>query len=293
MKFEAVVKDSAAHAWVEIYLEGFGWIPVEVTAGYSVSPRREIVYEQTETGNYQVVQKEWISGSNPGFGDVVPFITPKPTPTPEPTATPDSGKNDTESEEDAEDSSISQTGGVEEPGTSGDEESPGENPKDEQSLEDEKETEENGQTLKNIGKGIGSFLGGAAGICLVLVLLSACGVFRKIGCGAEERKLSKRKIFAGNRQRIKLWNRMLYRKLYARGSLRKKYVWDEEYEAVLKKNGEMLLPEELERYMYLVKAAAFSGHDFTDEEAEFCKQVYHRIVYEKKTGEGKSENTDR
>ncbi len=293
MKFEAVVKDSAAHAWVEIYLEGFGWVPVEVTAGYSVSPSREIVYEQTETGNYQVVQKEWLDGGNSGYGDVRPFITPRPTPTPVPTATPVPGENDTEPEDNEEDSSISQTGGTEEPGASGDEEQSGENPKDEQSQENEKETKENGQTLKNIGKVLVSFLGGAAGICLLLVLLSAGGVFRKIGCGAEERKLLKRKAFVGNRQRIKLWNRMLYRKLYAKGRLRKKYVWDEEYEAVLKKNGEMLLPEELERYMYLVKAAAFSGHDFTDEEAEFCKRVYHRIVYAAKNEEMPAEKPEK
>lgn len=292
MKFEAVVKDSAAHAWVEIYLEGFGWIPVEVTAGYSVSPRREIVYEQTETGNYQVVQKEWIEGSNPGFGDVVPFVTPKPTDTPEPTVTSSPEGNDTDRKDDEEDSSISQTGGAEGPESSGDE-SPEENPKEDQLQENEKDTEENGQTLKNVGKMLVSLLGCAAGICLMLVLLSTCGVFRRISCGAEERKLSKRKVFAGNRQRIKLWNRMLYRKLYAKGKLRKKYVWDEEYEEVLKKYGEMLLPEELERYMYLVKAAAFSNLTFTDVEAEFCKRVYQRIVYEGKKGEQPEENTDR
>ena len=29
------VKDLNAHAWIEVYFNGFGWIPFEVTAGYS------------------------------------------------------------------------------------------------------------------------------------------------------------------------------------------------------------------------------------------------------------------
>lgn len=54
------VPDSAAHAWVEIYLEGYGWEPVEVTPAYA--------------------------GSNPGqSGTVEP--TPTPTAAPTPTAT--------------------------------------------------------------------------------------------------------------------------------------------------------------------------------------------------------------
>lgn len=31
---QAAVRDSAAHAWVEIYLDGYGWYPVEMTPGY-------------------------------------------------------------------------------------------------------------------------------------------------------------------------------------------------------------------------------------------------------------------
>lgn len=35
--FKIDVKDNRSHAWAEIYLDGFGWIPYEFTAGYSNS----------------------------------------------------------------------------------------------------------------------------------------------------------------------------------------------------------------------------------------------------------------
>ncbi len=33
--YELKIKDANAHAWVEIYKDGFGWVPVEMTPGYS------------------------------------------------------------------------------------------------------------------------------------------------------------------------------------------------------------------------------------------------------------------
>lgn len=40
--FVATVKDSAGHAWVEIYLDGYGWYPVEMTKGYAASSGESI-----------------------------------------------------------------------------------------------------------------------------------------------------------------------------------------------------------------------------------------------------------
>ena len=59
------VPDSAAHAWVEVYIDGYGWEPVEVTPVYA--------------------------GSTPGqSGAEEPEATPTPTPTPQASRAPDS-----------------------------------------------------------------------------------------------------------------------------------------------------------------------------------------------------------
>ena len=59
------VPDSAAHAWVEVYIDGYGWEPVEVTPVYA--------------------------GSTPGqSGAEEPEATPSPTPTPQASRAPDS-----------------------------------------------------------------------------------------------------------------------------------------------------------------------------------------------------------
>ena len=59
------VPDSAAHAWVEVYIDGYGWEPVEVTPVYA--------------------------GSTPAqSGAEEPEATPSPTPTPQASRAPDS-----------------------------------------------------------------------------------------------------------------------------------------------------------------------------------------------------------
>lgn len=65
------IKDTNAHSWVEVYFDGFGWIPLEVTAGYSP-------YGAQDDINSQIKEKT----------ENIPTPTRLPTNTPTPTATP-------------------------------------------------------------------------------------------------------------------------------------------------------------------------------------------------------------
>lgn len=66
---EALVLDSNAHAWVEIYLDGYGWYPVEVTPSASAPHSTD--------------------------RDETPAASAAPTPTPTPTSTPESAPTPT------------------------------------------------------------------------------------------------------------------------------------------------------------------------------------------------------
>ena len=75
--YVAEILDNRAHAWVEIYLEGIGWVPVEVTAGYST-----LLPTPTPTPTNTPTPTPTVTNTP------VPTPTNTPTPTPLPTNTP-------------------------------------------------------------------------------------------------------------------------------------------------------------------------------------------------------------
>ena len=101
------------------------------------------------------------------------------------------------------------------------------------------------------------------------------------GQEGEERRFVKKTRRYGNRRRIKYLNQRLYRKLRRRRVLKRKPVWDAEYGAALKSYNTEVSEAEVDRFMYLVKAAMFSYGEFSDEEVAFCKAFYHKVLYEK------------
>ncbi len=274
--FEAVVKDSAAHAWVEIYLEGIGWVPVEVTKGYSVLPSGVRIYEETESGSFVVNRENWPEdktqdGGNFFWYNTVPFVTPEPTATPDPSETPSGTQGTVPGGPGTPGSSVSQVGGAEAPVPT-----PGTTPV---ASEEEKKQDETKVDL-SVNPVILLFALPVIGLYFG-VALPLSDVYRRKKGEADERRMRKKTKHFGNRQKIKLLNQRLYRKLRGKGKIYQKFLSDEEYDEVLRKYSDVVSREERERYMHLVKAAAFSFNEFTDEEVDFCRQVYHKVLYER------------
>lgn len=280
LNYEAVVLDSAAHAWVEIYLENFGWLPVEVTNGYSVANERTQVIGAMESGRYFITQERWPDSDNEDvWVNIKPFATPKPTPTPGPTPTP--APDVTDSPADREQENVTEQGE--------DSESQAEEKTEEKIPQEQTpQSEENAGEEKDFSFDWKYCFMGIPVLLFVAFLLYR--IYLNVAYTVAERKLTKKGRYSGNRRQIKQWNRMLYRKLRIKGKFRKRTLRDEEYEEVLQRYKDVLSPEEINRYMYLVKAAAFSYNDFTEEEVWFCKTVYRKVLA--RSGEASSNGTD-
>lgn len=95
----ARVTQKNAHAWVEIYFRGFGWLPFDPTPGLGEAARDP----EPPDGTQPPQDDDSPEGSEPDNGpqedamDETP--TPSPTPSPSPTAEPTPGQEDGQSEE--------------------------------------------------------------------------------------------------------------------------------------------------------------------------------------------------
>lgn len=78
---ELTVKDWDAHAWVEVYIDGSGWVPMEFTPATSIADTDRAAQQMITAGG----------DKDPGEPTLTP--TPKPTATPRPTKAPEVTKD--------------------------------------------------------------------------------------------------------------------------------------------------------------------------------------------------------
>ena len=223
--YTASVKDRNAHAWVEIYLDGIGWVPIEMT---------------------------------PGFGT-------KESKLPTETKDKPAGQTQNENENDSDSETETQTETESESET---EELP-ENETEQKPAHMSQTTAQTASAAKTALK----FLGLAAAVLLLAGLLFWQGkrALRRFRMQIE--KDLKRKNY---KRAVKRMNRRLYRKLLYTGKIRKQNLTDREYERVLAKSYPQISEADWAGFMRIAKEAAFSAHEISREDAEFCYRLYRR-----------------
>ena len=311
--FTAEVLDNQAHAWAEVYLDSIGWVPVEVTSGYSTliptptptptptntptptptptntttpTPTNTPTPAPTKAPQGTAAPQETLTPVPTGGAEVpseTPGMTPVPTgggelPATSPTIIPGAvaTSTPTPTPTPAPMQDTSEIGNqINDTGIEGVKgEGDGQEHRPEQELPP-------GMSQNNWKATLGrSLLIVIAVIAIALILLSPATLvdhfFRleKIS----HRRIRKEMKRKGNARAIKMLNRAIYRKLCFSGMV-KKNCTDSEYEAALKSNFSVLWPQDWDRYMDIVKAAEFSLRDFTEEEVEFCYKIYRDIIY--------------
>lgn len=239
--YTASILDSDAHAWVEVYLEDVGWVPVEMTPGFTQSDSALDSHTDSQLGL-----------------DIDEQVTHVPETSEQENQGQDSGKLDDPNQQE-EHTADSMTEKESNTGLGTDA----------------------GESSLSLEKGTGgTFQFFWMIIILILLVLLTGGIFvgivgrrnrlwkMRLQKGLEQRK---------NRMVVNQINSRIYRLLCKKGHFWKRQFTDAEYKRELMLHFPQGTREEWEHYMDIVQKMAFSWNEICDEEAEFCYEMYRRL----------------
>lgn len=260
----ASVLDSDAHAWVEIYLDNYGWVPVEMT-GYSAQIS-EFVAEPEETAE------------NSGESEEVPD-SEKEEHNQEEQPESQSAQGAEEGDETHMDSDKeNDTSNVRKPSVEADNSNGG------GQFSDSGNGADAGQVQAVWGRAYGT-MGKAGGVVLscgavLLAILCAYAGYQYV----DRRRGAKEKLLAGyirygyTRKAVVMINRRLYRILAKKTHKGPKKLLDADYLAALKEGFPEIEAKEWERYFEVFRRAAYSQESISQEEAENCHKMYQAVM---------------
>lgn len=250
--YSATVYDRNAHAWAEIYLEGIGWVPMEMTPGYETSfaqlptdadRQEELQQKHEEKASEQVNTEETAPGKE------LPSEAP-------------------------------------------DEESETENSETEERTETAPGQQDGGTGSGAGAKVSWRLIAGAAAIVVsMLALLTLAAFLIRYGLRRYRGVLWTEIQRKQNRRAVQRINRRIFRRLTGGGVIpaghvrlpgagsgmtgaRRLAVTDAEYEKRLVRAYPSVSPQDWARFMQIVKKAAFSGEPVDVQEVTFCYHIY-------------------
>lgn len=245
--YKATVGDFMAHAWVEVYLDNIGWVPLEVTPGSSLEnlPTQEDIDRWESLSE---VQRDEYTDSEPTSESEETEESEEPT----------------EETEETEDTQTEQNDPINSENTtpSESENSENQNPNGTGNGDGAVPT---GQILKIVG-----IVGGILLLVAAIVFSVKYGLnrYRSILMHEIERNMT--------RKAVKRINRRMYRGL----RIRNPKLWfagkltDVEYETALKEQYSQVCENDWEQFMDIVKKNHYSKEKITIEEMQFCFACY-------------------
>ncbi len=297
------VLDSDAHAWPEIYLEGIGWVPFEVTPGYSATVTQDnlVDYTQgtpsTEAGTTETSETEMTDSENMETESEV-------------TETENTSATETEVDvaetEQVDGTEVEDVDGTEADNSEADDiDTENENRDPEVAANTETGADGiSGTEIDLTGSGTdganGTQSGGSATanhpvlqfLCIALflflvILLVAAIVGGIVAIIVHRHQVWIRSLKSDlhrkrNRRVVRRLNTRIYARLRRKARTYGKHPTDREYLALLEKHYPQ--PDDTitwPTYLAIVQKAAFSREEITDEEARYCYACYHEIFNRK------------
>jgi transglutaminase-like putative cysteine protease len=252
--YTAVVTDRAAHAWAEIYLDDIGWVPVEMTPGFSYGV----------TSDFLASQQPNLEGKE------------------------DTGATDTETA-DTEDANTENpdTDNVDTESTDADTENTDTEIPDTESTDTEGSDSENKPHI-NAGSsgGAGSSADSSRTFPWKIILRVAAMLCAAAGLTAftvwliRKKRYEYRQVLLRDMRRkrnakaVRRINQRIYRKLRRKCRYMGNKLRDADYEELLIKTYPDISAGDWKTYMTIAKKAAFSNETMEDAEAEFCYRIY-------------------
>ncbi len=264
--YTAVVKDNYAHAWVEVYVEGLGWVPVEMTPGYesdvSGLPTEPAVNEGKETES----ESEGTSSENSQEPESESeMIEP------------------TESEEETEAEPADPTEEEIEPSEGGNEDEDDADAEGIRGWLGLDEDAKTGQVVSELFKKIGTMLVEVIKKLLPVLAVIAVGIAfyfgRKRWLMHYHSVLDKAVKHKHTRRAVKRIHRRMYGYLRIRKGFLKG-LRDKEFEELLMETFTEVSKEDWHLYMEIAKKMHYSKEDISEEEMMHCYTCYKEVSKE-------------